>query len=152
MITEGIYRIYKLRHDEAGETHRRLSARLHIQAGKVLHLEAHHDTVSEMFPEGPVTPTIERRLLQLQHSGYYEVIHEADMAEGHHESEVPHLDLGHTEAEHKFIMTGDGITHPQLVEMWDDVVTVDGRHLDDTEAHQLLGEVAAGRVHLTPMD
>jgi hypothetical protein len=151
MIHDGIYRIYKVRYDEMGETHRRLAMRLLISNGEIKHLEDHHGG-DELLPEGPVTPLLERRFLQLQHSGYHEVIHEGDIAAGQHESEVEPLDVGPAEPEHRFIMTGDGVAHPAHVEMWDDVVTVDGRQLDDTEAHQLLSEVAAGRLVLTPLD
>lgn len=152
MIPDGIYKIYQLRHDETDETHRRLVSRLLVHGGQIVHLEAHHNAIDEMFPEGPVTDVAERRFLQLQHSGYYEVVNEADVAAGHHESEVEPLDLGHLEADHKFILTGEGLPHPQLIEMWDDAVVVDGRRLDDTEAHHLLQEVASGRLSMTPLD
>lgn len=151
MIQDGIYRIYKLWFDEAGETHRKLDARLHFEAGQCKHLEDHH-AIDEMFPEGPVTPVMERRLTQLKHSGYHEVIHEKDIAEGHHDSEVDALDLGDAEAEHKFIMTGEGVAQPALVHLWDHRVEVDGRTLDEAEAQQLLHEVAGGRITLTPLD
>lgn len=151
MIQDGIYRFYKLRHDEAGETHRRLAARLLVQNGQIQHLEDHHGG-DKMFPEGPVTPEVERRFWQLQRSGYHELIHEGDVAAGHHPHEVDELDLGALEPEHRFVMTGEGIEHPQMVEMWDDVIQIDGRQLDHTEAHSLLAEVSAGRLVLTPLD
>lgn len=150
MIEEGIYRIYILRH-EGERTHRRMAARLLIHGGQIHHLEDHHQ-MDSLFPEGPLTPQLQLRLARLQQNPYYEVIHENDIAAGHHPQELPTLDLGHSESEHKFIMTGDGITHPAMVEMWDDVIEVDGRRLDDTEAHHLLTEVAAGRVVMTPIE
>lgn len=150
MIPDGIYRIYKLRHDDIGETHRRLAARLHFQEGNCIHLED-HGSIDAMFPEGRVSPLMERRFMQLKHSGYFEVIHESDIAAGHHHSEVEDLDVGEVEAEHKFIMTGEGLSNPAHVEIWDDIIEVDGRQLDEGEAHHLLDEVRHGRLHLQPI-
>lgn len=151
MIADGIYRIYKLRHDEAEQTHRRLAARLHFSNGQVVHLENHHG-MDDLIPEGPVTPQIERRFNQLRRSGYHEVIHEEHIAAGHHETEVDPLDVGNIAPDHKFIMTGAGLTNPAIVELWHDAMTLDGRDVDETEAHQIMGEVAAGRLVLTPID
>lgn len=151
MIPDGIYRVYQLRHDEAGETHRRLTARLLIQDGQLQHLED-HAKVDKLFPEGPVTPLIEQRFHQMEHSGYHELVSEANVAKGHHPDEVQDLDVGAVEPEHRFIMTGDGVAAPALVEMWDDVITIDGRQLDHDEAHAMLGEVSSGRLVLTPLD
>lgn len=150
-IPDGIYRIYKVRFDERGEKHRLIAARLHFENGQVEHLENHHD-LDTLFPEGPVTPAMVRTFMRFKTNPYTEVIHEADIHEGHHDSEVQELDIGTAEPEHRFTLTGPSIPHPQIVEMWDDVVVLDGRELDDSEAHQLLGEVKAGRLHLVPMD
>lgn len=151
MVSDGIYRVYQLRHDDAGETHRRLSARLLIQNGQLTHLE-NHTQMDDMFPEGPVSPTIERRLHQLGSSGYHELISEADIAKGDHPDELEDLDVGAVEPEHRFIMTGENVANPALVEMWDDVITIDGRQLDHDEAHSMLSEVSSGRLILTPLD
>lgn len=151
MIPDGIYRIYSLRHTDAGDTHRRVAARLLIQNGQLEHLEDHM-SMDKVFPEGPVTPQIERRFRQLKNSGYHELVSEADVAKGMHTDEVKDLDVGAIEPEHRFIMTGENSPSPALVEMWDDVITVDGRQLDHDEAHSLLGEVSSGRLILTPLD
>lgn len=151
MIQDGIYRLYKLRHDEAGETHRRLAGRMMVQNGQVQHLEDHSD-MEHLFPEGPITKLHEQRFHQLEHSGYAEIINEADVTKGHHADELQDLDVGSVEPEHRFIMTGPGVAAPALVEMWDDVITIDGRQLDHDEAHAMLGEVSSGRLVLTPLD
>lgn len=151
MIPDGIYRIYQLRFDEADRQHRTLAARFLIQDGHLHHLED-HKSMGEDFPEGPIAPEVERHFKMLQHSGYYEVIHESDVAAGHHPEEVPLFDLGDCEAEHKFVVTGDGLAEPSHVEMWDDAIEVDGRRLSEHEAHHLLSEVASGRLVLTPVD
>lgn len=151
MIHDGIYRLYKVRFDHAHQAHRRLAGRVLVEGGQVKHLEDHH-ALQELLPEGPVTPDTERRFRQLARSGYHELIHENDIARGAHPQEFQDMDIGAIEPEHRFIMTGDGLTNPAIVEMWDDAISVDGRHIDDNEAHQLLGEVAAGRLVLTPLD
>lgn len=151
-MENGIYKIYQLRYDENEQTHKRLAARILVQDGQLQHLESHHSAVDELLPEGPVTPSIERKFNQLKMSGYYDVINEKHVSEGKHPQETEELDLGEIEPEHKFIMTGAALENPGMVELWDDAVVLDGRRLDDTEAHQLLGEVAAGRLILTPID
>ncbi|WNM70323.1 hypothetical protein [Myxococcus phage Mx1] len=148
---DGIYRIYKLRHTEDGQTHRKLAARLFIHEGQVHHLEDHHD-MDRMFPEGPFTPQLQRRMRQLASSGYHQVVDEAHIAQGHHPELVEQLDIGPIQAEHRFLMTGANLPNPQLVELWDHAVVLDGRRLEDDEAHQLLQEVAVGRLTLTPLD
>lgn len=151
-MDNGIYRIYQLRYSENEQIHRRLAARILVHDGNIHHLESHHSAVEELLPEGPITPLVQRKFSQLRNSGYYEVVDEKHVAAGHHPAEVPEMDLGEVEADHKFIMTGPSLVNPAMIEMWDDAVVMDGRRLDDTEAHQLLGEVAAGRLILTPLD
>lgn len=151
MISDGIYRLYKVRYDHAHQQHRRLAGRLLVANGQIQHLEDHH-SLQELIPEGPVTPQVERRFKQLSRSGYHELLHEEDISRGEHPDEFEDLDVGAIEPEHRFIMTGDGLANPAIVEMWDDAISVDGRRVDDTEAHQMLGEVAAGRLVLTPLD
>lgn len=150
MITDGIYRIYKLRHDQTGETHRKLAARLLVHQGICHHLEDHHD-MEDLFPEGQVTPQFGRRLTQLAHSGYHEVVHEDDLHAGHHPEYVEPLDIGAVEPEARFIMTGEGLVHPQHVEMYEEAIYVDGKRLDDNDAHHLMTEVSHGRLHLQPV-
>jgi len=150
MISNGIYRLYKLHHDELNNTTRSLAGRILVHDGQIEHLED-HGGMDRLLPSGPVTPALERRFSRLTSSGYHELINEADIAAGHHPDEVQDLDVGPVEAEHKFIMTGDGVSTPAMVEMWDDIITVDGRELDAVEAHSLLNEVAGGRIVLTPI-
>lgn len=151
MIQDGLYRIYGIRFDEANQKHVRMVARLMIHQGFLFHLED-HDNIHELLPEGQVTKTTAQRWEQLRNSGYYEVVDENDLSAGEHPEHVEELDLGEVKAESKFIMTGDGIQNPAVVELWDHAVVVDGRRLDDTEAQQLLNEVQAGRVVLTPVE
>jgi hypothetical protein len=150
MIDEGIYRIYKLRHADDGSVGRRMWMRVFIHDGQVQHLED-HDNAQRFLPEGPMTPHLSRRLEQLQHSPYFEVIHERDLGEGMHAEHVAPLELGEITPDHKFVMTGPSLPNPQILELWGEAVVLDGRRLDENEAHQLLSEVGAGRLSLTPV-
>jgi hypothetical protein len=151
MIQDGLYRIYKTRFDEAKQKHIRLVGRILAHQGALFHLED-HDHIHELLPEGEVSPTTARRWEQLRNSGYYQVIEEGDLHAGEHPEHVEELDLGEIKAESKFIMTGDGLAKPSVVELWDHAVVVDGHRLDDSEAQQLLHEVQSGRVVLTPVE
>jgi hypothetical protein len=151
MIPDGLYRIYKMRFDEAKQKHVRLVGRIMIHERTLHHLED-HGQIHELLPEGEITAVTARRWGQLQNSGYYQVVDENDLHAGEHPEHVEDLDLGEIKAEAKFIMTGDGLAKPSLVELWDHAVMVDGHRLDDSEAQQLLHEVQAGRVVLTPVE
>lgn len=151
-MENGIYKISQLRYDEGDQVHKKLVGRILVQDGQLQHLESHHSVVDELLPEGQITPSVQRLFNQLKSSGYYEVVNEKHISAGHHPNHVQELDLGEVEADHKFIMTGPTLHNPAMIEMWDDAVVMDGRRLDDNEAHQLLGEVAAGRLVLTPID
>lgn len=151
MIPDGLYRIYKLRFDETQQKHKRLIGRLLIHQGALWHLED-HDQIHELFPEGQISAQTARRFDQFKHSGYFQVVNEEDLHAGYHPEHVEELDLGEIKAEAKFIMTGDGLAKPSIVELWDHVVVVDGHRLDDSEAQQLLHEVQAGRIVLSPVE
>lgn len=151
MIPDGLYRIYKTRFDEAKQKHVRLVGRIIAHQGVLMHLED-HDQIHELLPEGPITKTTARRWDQFKNSGYYQVVDESDLHAGEHPEHVEDLNLGEIKAEAKFIMTGDGLAKPSVVELWDHAVVVDGHRLDDSEAQQLLHEVQAGRVVLSPVE
>jgi hypothetical protein len=151
MIQDGLYRIYKSRFDEAKQKHIRLIGRILVHQNTLFHLED-HDQIHEMFPEGPISKTTARRWDQLRNSGYFQVVDENDLHAGEHPEHTEELDLGEIKAEAKFIMTGDGLAKPSIVELWDHAVVVDGHRLDDSEAQQLLHEVQSGRVVLTPVE
>jgi hypothetical protein len=150
MIADGIYRVFYIRHN-GPEVHKRLVARLLVSNGYLWHLED-HDSLEGSLPEGRIDQKVASRFASLQRSGYYQIIDEKALAEGHHPDHVEDMDVGDPQAEHRFIMTGDGLKSPAVVELWDHAVIVDGRRLDDTESHQLLSEVQAGRLVLSPVE
>jgi hypothetical protein len=152
MIQEGKYRIFRLRHGADGQTHRQLMTRIWVSGGNIWHLEDHGHFGEDLFPEGPVTGKAAKRFQQMQHNGYYQIVHEDALGSGHHPEHIRDLEFGDVQAEHKFIMTGDGMKGPTVLELWDHAVVVDGRRLDDSEAQHLLSEVQAGRVTLTPVE
>jgi hypothetical protein len=151
MIPDGIFRIYKLRYSDDDQEHRRLAGRVWIQGGEVRHLEDHTD-IDSLLPEGKITPQTERRFKQLSRSGYFQIINEKDISEGHHASEVDPLDVGPAEPEHRFMMTGDGLANPAMVELWDNSMAIDGRDIDHQEAQHIMDEIRSGRLILTPLD
>ena len=150
-MNPGIYKIFELRFDADEVVHRRIVGRLWVQGDKVQHLEDHHNKLEELFPEDMPASALARRFAMLQRNPYYEVINEDNVAAGHHEHHLKQLDLGEMEADAKFVMTGDSIPHPQIVEIWHEAVMVDGRKLEEDEARSLLDEVRNGRLILTPV-
>lgn len=150
-MNDGIYRIFKLRYDSNGQAHRKLVCRILVSGGQLWHLEDHH-SMEDILPEGPVSDITSRRFEQLKHSGYHQVVDENDIQEGLHPDHLEAVDTGSIESETKFMMTGKGIENPALVELWDHAIMVDGKRLSDAEANQLLAEVHAGRVFLSPVD
>jgi hypothetical protein len=85
----GVYRIYRVYADKYPHVERRLMGRFAIIGGVISILEDHDDFLEGMIPPGPLTGRILSRMQQLEHSAYWQVVHEDDIKDGNHEDLVP---------------------------------------------------------------
>ncbi len=80
----GIYRIYRRFLEPDGKTHMRLMGRFAIIVDLVHVLEDYDGVVSEMFPVGPLTGQILRRMNQMENSAHWHIVLEENIENGHH--------------------------------------------------------------------
>src|SRR4051812_6172309 len=105
MFDTGSYRIYHIYHTN-GKHESQLVGRFVIQNGEFHVLEDHDKLMSDSLPDGPMDYAHEKFLWSLQHSGYYRIVHEDEINEGHHQGLVEDLDIGPTEPDAEYILTG----------------------------------------------
>jgi hypothetical protein len=148
---EGVYRVLASRYDGNGQRHDRLLGRFAIYEGMLIHLEDHGGVMDTMLPAGMVTARTKMRLQGLERSGYYKVIPESEINEGHHPNHLERLDVGQAEPDSVFTLAGEGMPVPKVVEVWSDAVEVDGKRLADNEVHEMMDKVRAGTLILTPV-
>jgi hypothetical protein len=149
---DGIYRIFRHRFDDAGTQHSRYLGRIVLLDGHLTHLEDHCASLGKLLPEGPMDESILQRFRSLQHSPYHEVVRESDIEAGAHDHHIPTLDLGEAEPEASYMLTGEGISMPQLIQVWAGCVTVAGERADDERVREMMERVKAGRWTLTPRE
>lgn len=149
-MEDGVYRIYALSHGE--KLNRRLMGRVALVDGYLHQLEDHFGTLDAALPNGQMTEAATRCLQGMAHSPYYQVVNEEHINDGHHPQDIPDLDVGQMAPESCFMLAGEGLAAPQLVEIWGDAVVVAGRRLSESDLHELMGKVREGLLHLTPVE
>jgi hypothetical protein len=149
---EGVYRLIVHRFDGQGQQHDRTAGRFLIHQNVLVHLEDHSGNLEHWFPQGVLTARTTARLQDIGRSGYYELLHEDHVNEGHHPDRVEEMELGPVQPEAVFTLNGEGLPAPELVEVWADAIEVGGRRLGDREAADLMDKVRAGTLVLTPVE
>lgn len=149
---DGIYRVYAHRFDEAGQRHDRIMGRFAIEQGLLLILEDHYGKLHHLFPQGLITARTKKRMENLERSGYHQIVREDHVNQGHHPEHARDMDLGEMEPEARFMVSGEGVHAPQLLEIWSGAVVLAGRRLSDMETRELMNGVHAGKLILSPMD
>lgn len=144
---EGVYRLITHRFDKNGHKHDRLAGRFLIHQNVLLHLEDHNGQLHNWFPEGLVTQRTAERLNHT--SGYYSVIPEDRIEAGHHPEYVKTLDIGQTKPEATFLLNGEGMPTPQVVEIWAECIEVGGRRLSEAESAEMMDKVRQGTLILS---
>lgn len=76
----GGYKIFQRIESDHGEEER-LVGRFVIQGLNLKVLEDHNGIVREIFPDGPISETILRRMQQLAHSAYWKLVSEDEVSE-----------------------------------------------------------------------
>lgn len=117
--------------------------------GKNFHiLEDHDNLIQESIHDGPMDERHEKILWHLIHSGYFKVVHEDEVNEGHHDNLINELDIGPTEPDEQFILTGKE-AEPQRVEIYGDVIILDGQKLEGEELNDFINKVREHTYKLT---
>lgn len=147
MIRDGFYKLFALNWGADGKRSQRLLSRFMIQKGNIRHLEDHFGTMPNMLPEGPITYNTLDRLKSLETSAYFHLIHEDDVNEGHHPEHIEPMDLGLTEPEQRFALNMNGKFY--ALEVWPEVVTMDGHKLSDQQLAEIMDKVKEGAYTLT---
>lgn len=147
---DGVYRLIVHRFDDAGARHDRLAGRFVIENGMLTILDDYMGKLHQLFPVGLVTARTKQRIASVDRSGYMQLVREDHVNEGEHPEHVNELDLGELQPEATFMLVGEGIPAPQLVEVWSNAVMVAGKRLSDLEARDLMDKVEAGKLILTP--
>jgi hypothetical protein len=92
--THNVFSVYAVYPQEDGEHHRRLIGRFVIYNDRVALLEDHIGWLSDMLPDGPVTPEIKRAIESLRHSAYTQVVNEEEVTQGKQIEGIPEEDWG----------------------------------------------------------
>jgi hypothetical protein len=150
MLKDGTYHILARNWGPDGLEHNRLLSRFIIQNGNIQHIDDHTDNMTDTFPEGPMTYRTLEALEKLQTSGYYQLIHEDEIYEGHHAHLLQPFDFGDIQPDEKYVITGIDYPQGQLVEVWHDAVTIGGKTLSDQELRSIMDKVKDGIYTLTP--
>jgi hypothetical protein len=85
----GIYRLYR----ESPEGHEKVDERLvgvfAIVGGDIHHMEDHDGILEDIVPEGRLTDHIFSRMVQLEDSPYWRLVHEDDVQDGEYPELLP---------------------------------------------------------------
>lgn len=91
---DGIYRLYRNYPQGVDHVDQRLIAVLAVMNGQIHHLEDHDHILDELLPEGKLDDTKFYRMMQLQESPYWRLVHENDIERGEHPDLLPEADAG----------------------------------------------------------
>lgn len=89
----GIYLVYRRYHGAGGQETKRLVGRFAILGQDVKILEDHDGVLSDALPQGKLSAQHLKTILNFQMSPYWSLVSDRDVSEGHHEEEIPDLEL-----------------------------------------------------------
>jgi hypothetical protein len=151
MLDSGSYKIFQLIPTK-GDTEENYIGRFLVQGGEFFNLEDHTGMLQEHLPDGPMNDIHKKALQSLMNSGYYKVVHEKEISQGHHETLIPELDLGADESpEAEYILTDEMGSEPKRVEMYGEVVIIDGQKVEEKEYNKIMDLIHSGKMKLIPI-
>ena len=90
----GIYMVYRrFPKVDGGPEDRQLLGKFVIFGTELRVLEDHEGLVEDVFPSGPLSGLILKRIAQMKDSPYFSVIKQEDIEQGMHEDEIPTIEL-----------------------------------------------------------
>jgi hypothetical protein len=94
--TPGIYNVYQKTADEERGVEAGLVGRFVVYGNNVSIIEDHTGMIESMFPAGPITGQLLRRMKSMENgqSAYWDVVLESDIDEGKRPDLVEELNLG----------------------------------------------------------
>lgn len=147
-MKDQVFRLYHVYHND-GAPEERLVARFMIHQGQFHILEDHDHLLKESLVEGPYDSNHERLINHLANSGYYRLVNENEVNEGHHDDILPDLDIGPVEPDAEYLLSTDAHEAPERVEMYGQNVIMGGRKLTEEETNELMARVRSGEYSLT---
>ncbi len=149
---QGLYRLYTLKFTADGQQSRRMVGRFLIYNGHIRLLEDHLGSLHHLLGSGELTTQVIERLESMKRSGYWELIHEDDLNQANHPEHVPDLDMGPQAGvpEATFSVTDPAAASTKHLEIWPDIVVLDGKNISKEEVEVLMSRVESGKLILTP--
>lgn len=151
MFNKGVYSIFSIMPTN-GSPEERFVARFLVDGKNFNVLEDHSNLLSDSLPNGLMDPTHFKILWRLMHSGYHKVVPENEINEGHYQNLIPDLDLGYTEPDQEYLLTGPMLEAPKRVEMFGQNVIVDGQKLKPEELQDMMDRIHSHELKLIPLN
>jgi hypothetical protein len=149
MFDNGTYRIIQ-KFPTNGKTEDRLVGRFYVGAGQFSLIEDPLCLFRDQLIDGPMDEAHSKVLEHLLHSGYYCLIHEDEINEGHYDDLLEDMDIGVTEPDAEYLLiTGD--SEPQRIDVYGNNFVVNGQKLSDEEADELLFKVHQHEYRMIPL-
>src|SRR6266851_2331960 len=140
MLKSGTYLLYELEPTE-GKPEQHMVGRFMVEGDQFHILEDHNNILSDHLSDGLMTPNHQKALFNLLHSGYFRIIPEDEINEGHHEDQIEDLDIGNTEPDATYLVSGPTLDEPKVLEMYGDNCVLDGKKLSEEEIKGLMQNI-----------
>ena len=150
MLEPGTYRLYSIFHT-MGKPEERLVGRFWINGGELHILEDHNNLLSDSLLNGKIDQKHEKVLWNLIHSGYYKVIPESGVNEGHYDDMAQDLDIGEISPDQEYIVSGATLDSPMRLEMHGENLILDGKRLSEEEVKSFMSKVHSQEYTLVPI-
>lgn len=148
-MKSGTYRIYQLIHGE-GDPQEVLVGRFMVKDGNFTTLEDHDGLITKELPDGPVGHPHEKFFNGIDNSGYYKLIAEQNIDQGHHADLVEDVDWDDSQPEARYILMAPN-EEPKRMEMYGETVVLDGEKLSDEAVKKIIEAVRENKFRLLPV-
>ena len=152
MFKDGTYRVYSVRQTN-GDPAERFLARFLINDKKFNVLEDYENLLSRNLPEGQITPSHDKLIWSLMHSGYYKVVHEDEGNQGAYEPLIQEMDTGGDQPPDATYLIMDNFNEyeePKQLEMYGETAFLDGQKISDEELKQIVESANNGQIRMLP--